>query len=89
MNPITNARVTVEAGEPVDKAIRKFRRECERGGLLSEIRNKQFHMKPSARRKWKASRARHRLAKALRRAALRRPDRDDERMAPRVWLWPR
>ncbi|MBI4669494.1 MAG: 30S ribosomal protein S21 [Elusimicrobia bacterium] len=53
--------VKVREGEPVEEAIRRFKRECEREGVLQEIRKREFYVPPSVRRKQKLAEARRRL----------------------------
>ena len=60
--------VRVDENEPFELALRRFRRQCERAGILSEIKKRQHYEKPSVRRKKKAMAARKRLLKALKRA---------------------
>lgn len=58
--------VTVKDGEPLEKALRRFKKKWERAGVLREVKRKSFYLKPSDEKR--ASRK-----KALRRAArLRR-----------------
>lgn len=53
--------VRLREGEPVEEALRRFKRECEREGILQEIRKREFFVPPSVRRKLKAAEARKRL----------------------------
>lgn len=48
----------------VDSAIRKFKRRVEDDGRLETVRNNQYYMKPSERKRvaLKAAKARHRAA---------------------------
>jgi len=50
--------VVVEADESFESALKRFKKQCEKAGLLSEIRKRQHYEKPSARRKRKALAAR-------------------------------
>jgi small subunit ribosomal protein S21 len=56
--------VRVKKNEPIDSAIRRFKKQCEKAGLLHELRKREHYDKPSVRRKKKAIAARKR---ALRR----------------------
>jgi small subunit ribosomal protein S21 len=58
--------VRVREGEPFERALRRFRRQVERAGILKEVRRRQYYEKPSVRRKKKALAARKRLLKKLR-----------------------
>ncbi len=59
--------VRVREGEPFERALRRFRRQVERSGILKEVRRRQHYEKPSVRKKKKALAARKRLLKKLRR----------------------
>ena len=52
------AGVRVKDNEPIDSAIRRFKKQCEKAGLLSEFKKRQHYEKPSVRRKRKALAAR-------------------------------
>jgi small subunit ribosomal protein S21 len=47
MSRIVNVRYTVKFGEPFEKALKRFRRLCERAQIRSELRRKRFYEKPS------------------------------------------
>ncbi len=46
--------VKVKDGESFESALRRFKRACEKAGILSEIRKHQHFEKPSERRKKKS-----------------------------------
>ena len=60
------AGVRVKDNEPIESAIRRFKKQCEKAGILHELRKREHYEKPSVRRKRKASAARQR---AIRRTA--------------------
>ncbi len=60
------AGVRVREGEPFERALRRFRRQVERAGILKEVRRRQYYEKPSIRKKKKALAARKRALKKLR-----------------------
>ena len=43
--------IKVKENEPFDTAIRRFRRACEKVGVLTEIRKREFYEKPTEKRK--------------------------------------
>ncbi|GIT39358.1 MAG: 30S ribosomal protein S21 [Gammaproteobacteria bacterium] len=45
--------VKVRENEPFDIALRRFKRSCEKAGILSEVRRREFYEKPTAVRKRK------------------------------------
>jgi small subunit ribosomal protein S21 len=57
--------VRVKEGESFERAMRRFKKQCERAGILGEIRKREFYEKPSVKRKKKAAAARKRLLKKL------------------------
>ncbi|GBE10328.1 30S ribosomal protein S21 [bacterium BMS3Bbin12] len=64
--------VKVRENEPFDVALRRFKRTCEKAGVLTEIRRREFYEKPSVMRKRKAAAAVKRHLKKLAREAARR-----------------
>lgn len=64
--------VRVRENEPFDVALRRFKRSCEKAGVLSEVRSRQFYEKPTAERKRKRAAAVKRQQKKLAREAARR-----------------
>ena len=63
--------VKVRENEPFDVALRRFKRSCEKAGVLSEVRRRTFYEKPTAVRKRKAAAAVKRHIKKLQREARR------------------
>ncbi len=59
--------VRVRDGEPVDSAIRRFKRAVEKAGIPKELRRREFHQKPSKVRKRKAAAAVKRHEKKIKR----------------------
>ena len=55
--------VRVKEGEPIERAIRRFKKQCEKAGILSELRKREHYEKPSVRRKKKALAARKRAVR--------------------------
>ena len=43
--------VKVRENEPFDVALRRFKRSCEKAGVLSEVRRREFFEKPTWERK--------------------------------------
>jgi small subunit ribosomal protein S21 len=64
--------VKVKENEPFDVALRRFKRSCEKAGILSEIRRREFYEKPTQERKRKQAAAIKRHLKKLAREAARR-----------------
>ena len=55
--------VRIKENEPFDVALRRFKRSCEKAGVLADVRSKEFHEKPTWERKRKAAGAVKRHAK--------------------------
>jgi small subunit ribosomal protein S21 len=59
----TMAEVRVKEGESLDSALRRFKRQCARSGVLAELRKREHYEKPSVKRKKKSEAARKRKYK--------------------------
>ena len=49
--------VRVKENEPFEVALRRFKRSCEKAGVLAEVRRREFYEKPTWERKRKAAAA--------------------------------
>ena len=58
-------QVKLKEGEPVDVAIRRFKRSCEKAGVLADVRKREFYEKPTQERKRKKAAAVKRYLKKL------------------------
>ena len=58
------AEIKVGKNESLDSALRRFKRSCQKAGVLSEVRKREHYEKPSVRRKKKAEAARKRKYRA-------------------------
>lgn len=58
-------QVKVKDNEPFDVALRRFKRSCEKAGILTEIRRREAYEKPTTERKRKAAAAVKRHLKKL------------------------
>ena len=54
------AEIRVKEGEPLDNALRRFKRQCQKSGVLAELRKRECYEKPSVKRKKKSEAARKR-----------------------------
>lgn len=64
--------VRVKENEPFDVALRRFKRSCEKAGVLAEIRRREFYEKPTMERKRKKAAAVKRHQKRMSRDTMRR-----------------
>jgi small subunit ribosomal protein S21 len=65
--------VIVRDNESFEQALRRFKRKCEKSGILSEVKRRRFYEKPSDRRKREMIQARKKMLRKLakqRRAGL-------------------
>jgi len=49
--------VKVKENEPFELSLRRFKRSCEKAGVLAEVRSREFYEKPTSERKRKAAAA--------------------------------
>jgi len=55
--------VKVGENESLDSALKRFKRKCQRDGIIGDIRKKEAYLKPSVKRKKKTEAARKRARK--------------------------
>jgi len=58
------AGIKVRENEPFENALRRFKKQCEKAGVLSEIRKREYYEKPSVKRKRKLLAAKKKALKA-------------------------
>lgn len=63
--------IVVKDNESFESALRRFKKQCEKAGILSEVRKREFYEKPSIKRKKKALAARKRMAKKMRKQQMK------------------
>jgi small subunit ribosomal protein S21 len=61
------ALVRLREGEGFEQAFRRFKKSCEKAGILSEVKKREHFEKPSVRLKKKSLAARKRALKKTRR----------------------
>ncbi len=57
--------VTVRDGEPIEKAMRKFKKKVLESGLLRELKERETYEKPTTRRKKAKAAAKNRWRKKV------------------------
>ena len=60
------SQVKVKENESLDSALRRFKRQTSRDGVIQEVRKREHYEKPSVMRKKKKAAARKRLMKKMR-----------------------
>ncbi len=63
--------VKVGGSGSLENALRKFKKQCEREGILSEIKKREHYDKPSVKKKKKAIAARKKALKKLKTSSSR------------------
>ncbi|MEB3287736.1 MAG: 30S ribosomal protein S21 [Vampirovibrionales bacterium] len=54
------AEVQVAPGESIESALKRFKKKIQKAGILSEIKRREHHVKPSVKKKRKSEAARKR-----------------------------
>lgn len=57
--------VHVREDESFEGALRRFKRKCEKSGILTELKKRQHYEKPSVKRKRKAIQARKKMMRKM------------------------
>lgn len=58
-------QIFLEDEEAIDRALKRFKKECQKAGVLSEVRRREFYEKPSVRRKRKEEASLRKLRRRL------------------------
>jgi len=51
------SEVTVKKDESLDSALKRFKRNCQKAGIMGEVRKREHYDKPSVKRKKKSEAA--------------------------------
>ena len=54
------AGIVVKEGESYESFMRRFRRVCEKAGILRDVKRREYYEKPSVRKKRKQAESRRR-----------------------------
>jgi len=57
------SEIKVGENETLENALKRFKRQCARAGVLAEVRKREHYEKPSVRRKKKSEAARRNNSK--------------------------
>ncbi|GHT40849.1 30S ribosomal protein S21 [Endomicrobiia bacterium] len=57
--------VRVREGEPIEETIRRFKRECERNGVMQEIKKREFYKPPSVLKKEKLAETKRKIHRKM------------------------
>jgi small subunit ribosomal protein S21 len=58
--------IKIKENESFENALKRFKKQCEKTGILSEIRKREHFEKPSLKKKRKALAAKKRVIKKMR-----------------------
>ncbi len=56
--------IVVGSSESIDSALKRFKKQVERAGVVSEVRKREYYEKPSQKRKKKVLAAIKRMRKS-------------------------
>lgn len=59
------SEIKVGENESLDNALKRFKRQCARSGVLAEVRKREHYEKPSVRRKKKSEAARRKMSREI------------------------
>ena len=62
--------VNVDPNEPLERALKRFKKKYEKAGILKDIKKNSFYLKPSQEKRIRRAKAMKRLRKAM--AAMER-----------------
>ena len=54
------SEIKIKENESLDSALRRFKKQCSRAGVIAEIRKREAYEKPSVKRRKKSEAARKR-----------------------------
>ena len=54
------SEIRIKDNESLDSALRRFKRQCAKSGVMAEVRKREHYEKPSVKRKKKSEAARKR-----------------------------
>ena len=57
------SEIRIKGNESLESALRRFKRQCAKSGVLAEVRKREHYEKPSVKRKKKSEAARKRKFK--------------------------
>jgi small subunit ribosomal protein S21 len=70
------AEVRLQEGEPLDNALRRFKRKVQTEDIIRDVKRHSYYLKPGEKRRVKQALARKRARKKSRRDRDARSDRD-------------
>ena len=80
-----NVRVVVGKDENIEKALKKFKKLCERAGIKKEIRSRRYYEKPSETRRKKIRKAERNRRKTKHGKRFDQPE-TSNKVKPKSWI---
>ncbi|MDR1511463.1 MAG: 30S ribosomal protein S21 [Endomicrobium sp.] len=57
--------IKMRDGESIEEGIRRFKRECERSGVMQEIKKREFYKAPSVLKKEKLAEIKRKIRRKM------------------------
>ncbi|MBN1516893.1 30S ribosomal protein S21 [Candidatus Sumerlaeota bacterium] len=57
--------IKIDPNEPIEKALKRFKKECQKAGIPAELRRREHYEKPSVIRKRKVEAARRKMRRRM------------------------
>ncbi|MDR1926248.1 MAG: 30S ribosomal protein S21 [Endomicrobium sp.] len=57
--------IRVREGESIEETIRRFKRECERNGIMQEMKKREFYKAPSVLKKEKLAETKRKIRRKM------------------------
>ncbi|MDR2811655.1 MAG: 30S ribosomal protein S21 [Endomicrobium sp.] len=57
--------IKVREGESIEESISRFKRECERNGIMQEIKKREFYKAPSVLKKEKLAETKRKIRRKM------------------------
>ena len=58
--------IRLRENESIEEALKRFKRQCEKDGVMQEIKKREFYESPSVRRKKKMAEAKRKQRRKMR-----------------------
>ncbi|MDR1928482.1 MAG: 30S ribosomal protein S21 [Endomicrobium sp.] len=57
--------IKIRENESIEEAIRRFKRECERNGVMQEIKKREFYKSPSVLKKERIAETKRKIRRKM------------------------
>jgi small subunit ribosomal protein S21 len=61
-------KIILKEKENIDEVLRRFKRECERAGIMQEVKKREFYESPSVQRKKKMQELKRKFRRKIQKA---------------------